>query len=95
MLWLEKWTSEEFLDMLTGKLNMVISPLCSSNGIVGILFLVCVLLIFFFTYFIPWGGGGVPNKSHKNLLVQGGGASLSAGYHIIDSLPCHATPSCA
>lgn len=54
MLWLEKWTSEEFLDMLTGKLNMVISPLCSSNGIVGILFLVCVLLIFF--SLIPFPG---------------------------------------
>lgn len=54
MLWLEKWTSEEFLDMLTGKLNMVISPLCSSNGIVGILFLACVLLIFF--SLIPFPG---------------------------------------
>ena len=33
MLWLEKWTSEEFSDMSTGKLDMVISPFGSSNGI--------------------------------------------------------------
>lgn len=58
--------------MLTGKLNMVISPLCSSNGIVGILFLACVLLIFFSLISFPGEEGGVPNKSHKNLLVQGG-----------------------
>ena len=58
MLWSEKWTSEEFLDMLTGKLNMVIPPLSGSNAkFIGVLFLECFDIWYLFTYFTPWGGG--------------------------------------
>ena len=51
MLWSEKWTSEEFLDMLTGKLNMVIPPLSGSNAkFVGVLFLECFDIIMEFVH---------------------------------------------
>lgn len=72
MPWLEKWTSEEFFDMLTGKLNMVISPLCGSNGkFVGIPLLGWILLKFFTLVSLPGKEGEGLNKSHKKHALIG------------------------
>lgn len=58
MFWLEKWILEEFLDMLIGKLNMVILFLLGLNvNFVGVFFFVCFDIWYFFIYLSFWGGG--------------------------------------